>query len=160
MKTKTGMSIGLALTLMVGVFATMLALGLFTTVDVQAAKTSEPPTSVVSTPAPSLTANEDEIDQLGEVSVAFTTSSSGALAVGDTITVEFPGNVYVPAFIDNTGKKQVAATDLVMVNSVAATKVVVSGQKATVTVPTTSPRNRQRCGCDRCVPYSGHHSTS
>ena len=31
MKTKTGMSIGLALTLMVGVFATMLALGLFTT---------------------------------------------------------------------------------------------------------------------------------
>ena len=30
MKTKTGMSIGLALTLMVGVFATMLALGLFT----------------------------------------------------------------------------------------------------------------------------------
>ena len=31
MKTKIGMSLGLALTLMVGVFATMLALGLFTT---------------------------------------------------------------------------------------------------------------------------------
>ena len=36
MKTKTGMSIGLALTLMVGVFATMLALGLFTNTEVQA----------------------------------------------------------------------------------------------------------------------------
>ena len=36
MKTKIGMSIGLALTLMVGVFATMLALGLFTTTEVRA----------------------------------------------------------------------------------------------------------------------------
>ena len=36
MKTKTGMSIGLALTLMVGVFATMLALGLFTNNEVRA----------------------------------------------------------------------------------------------------------------------------
>ena len=36
MKTKIGMSIGLALTLMVGVFATMLALGLFTTTEVEA----------------------------------------------------------------------------------------------------------------------------
>ena len=36
MKTKTGMSIGLALTLMVGVFATMLALGLFTNTEVRA----------------------------------------------------------------------------------------------------------------------------
>ena len=36
MKTKTGMSIGLALTLMVGVFATMLALGLFTNSEVRA----------------------------------------------------------------------------------------------------------------------------
>ena len=38
MKTKTGMSIGLALTLMVGVFATMLALGLFTTNEVRATR--------------------------------------------------------------------------------------------------------------------------
>ena len=36
MKTKIGMSLGLALTLMVGVFATMLALGLFTTTEVGA----------------------------------------------------------------------------------------------------------------------------
>ena len=36
MKTKTGMSIGLALTLMVGVFATMLALGLFTNNEARA----------------------------------------------------------------------------------------------------------------------------
>ena len=36
MKTKIGMSLGLALTLMVGVFATMLALGLFTTTEVRA----------------------------------------------------------------------------------------------------------------------------
>ena len=35
MKTKFGMSIGLALTLMVGVFATMLALGLFTTEEAE-----------------------------------------------------------------------------------------------------------------------------
>ena len=135
MKTKFGMSIGLALTLMVGVFATMLALGLFTTVDVQAAKTSDPPTSVVSDPLPQLTADEDEVDELGVVSIAFTTSDSGTLAIGETITVEFPGNVYVPAFIDNTGTKKVALDDLVMVNQVAATKVAVSGQKATVTVP-------------------------
>ena len=39
MKTKTGMSIGLALTLMVGVFATMLALGLFTPTPARAAIT-------------------------------------------------------------------------------------------------------------------------
>ena len=38
MKTKIGMSLGLALTLMVGVFATMLALGLFTTNEVRAIK--------------------------------------------------------------------------------------------------------------------------
>ena len=38
MKTKTGLSLGLALTLMVGVFATMLALGLFTTPHVGGAK--------------------------------------------------------------------------------------------------------------------------
>ena len=36
MKTRIGMSLGLALTLMVGVFATMLALGLFTTTEVRA----------------------------------------------------------------------------------------------------------------------------
>ena len=40
MKTKTGMSIGLALTLVVGVFATMLALGLFTTTEVGAQATA------------------------------------------------------------------------------------------------------------------------
>ena len=38
MKTKIGMSLGLALTLMVGVFATMLALGLFTTTEVRSAR--------------------------------------------------------------------------------------------------------------------------
>ena len=36
MKTRIGMSLGLALTLMVGVFATMLALGVFTTTEVRA----------------------------------------------------------------------------------------------------------------------------
>ena len=40
MKTRIGMSLGLALTLMVGVFATMLALGLFTTTEVRAQSAS------------------------------------------------------------------------------------------------------------------------
>ena len=40
MKTRIGMSLGLALTLMVGVFATMLALGLFTTTEVGAQATA------------------------------------------------------------------------------------------------------------------------
>ena len=52
MKTKTGMSIGLALTLMVGVFATMLALGLFTTNEVGAQSTGSVSRSIAATVAP------------------------------------------------------------------------------------------------------------
>ena len=43
MKTRIGMSLGLALTLMVGVFATMLALGLFTTTEVRAQQAMRQP---------------------------------------------------------------------------------------------------------------------
>ena len=139
MKTKTGMSIGLALTFMVGVFATMLALGLFTTVEVQAAKDTDPATMVTGpgtlTPdIPTVTVVDVvTIDTLTQVDVAFETSTTGALKAGDTITVEFPGNVYVPSFIDNTGTKK--TTNVVTVDGTAATKVAVSGQKATLTIP-------------------------
>ena len=52
MKTKTGMSLGLALTLMVGVFATMLALGLFTNAEVRAQSTGSVNRSIAATVAP------------------------------------------------------------------------------------------------------------
>ena len=69
MKTKTGMSIGLALTLMVGVFATMLALGLFTTTEVRAAITG----------------------------ASMTLSDNDALAQDVTATIEFKTNVAITA---------------------------------------------------------------
>ena len=146
MKTRTGLSIGLALTLMVGVFATMLALGLFTTVDVQAAKGSDPATMVTGTAGtdsdqPGLSVTSEFIDTLTEAAVTFTTSTDGALAVSDTITVEFPGNVYVPSFIDNTGTKQANAVTVAVDGAAAvpATKVATSGQKVTVTTPAAVP---------------------
>ena len=52
MKTKIGMSLGLALTLMVGVFATILALGLFTTTEVGAQSTGSVNRSIAATVAP------------------------------------------------------------------------------------------------------------
>ena len=103
MKTKTGMSIGLAMTLMVGVFATMLALGLFTAAPVGADHEGEPVRGTDAgtvdghsiiykhTPAgPGAPAN---------VSVEFLAPTN--LEVGtDSILIEFNDNVQVPDTFD------------------------------------------------------------
>ena len=87
MKTKTGMSIGLALTLMVGVFATMLALGLFTNNEVQAQSAASATRSF----------NPATVDP-GEpviVTIAFT---GAILGINETIPAGF---TYVTSTVDS-----------------------------------------------------------
>ena len=124
MKTKTGMSIGLALTLMVGVFATMLALGLFTNNPVQAQTAV---TGVM------LSHSSDDTGAFTQVTVKFV--ATNGVDFDDTITIEFSGD-------DNTG-----ATGVILlnnfdpedttVNNVATTTATrISGQRGLiVTVP-------------------------
>ena len=90
MKTKTGMSIGLALTLVVGVFATMLALGLFTTTDVRAAAVGPVTVSHVPTiTSPDVPNPVDAtVPTAAMVTVKFTTTT--VLAAEQTITIGFP----------------------------------------------------------------------
>ena len=114
MKTKKGMSIGLALTLMVGVFATMLALGLFTTNEVRAQ----------SVDTPSLAADPALIDTVALITVEF--QAGTALPNGGTITIVFPNTAHVPSKIEK---------NTVTINEMAAAKVEVSDQAVTLTVP-------------------------
>ena len=108
MKTKTGMSIGLALTLVVGVFATMLALGVFTPNEARAQEATK-----VSPGA--LTFNATEVDAPTTVMVQFNTSpviaaqpnnnppilasDGGIVEVGGKIYIEFPATAIVPSGI-------------------------------------------------------------
>ena len=120
MKTKTGMSIGLALTLMVGVFATMLALGLFTNNEVRAIH--EDPSGVEPGTASSSPAT---VDTVSTVTVNFEPHVN--LVADDTITLVFPPTMSVPSiFEDNPGS--------VTVGTPAAKAVKVSGQTVTLTV--------------------------
>ena len=77
MKTRIGMSLGLALTLMVGVFATMLALGLFTTTEVRAQQASATRSFDPATVVPG-----------GTVTVTIS-DISGALGVTETLPAGF-----------------------------------------------------------------------
>ena len=120
MKTRTGMSIGLALTLMVGVFATMLALGLFTNPQVEAVH--EDPSEVTAGTASS---DPTTVDTVSTVTVSFTPHVD--LVADDTITLVFPPTMGVSSmFKDNTAN--------VTVGTVAAKAVKVSGQTVTLTV--------------------------
>ena len=128
MKTKTGMSIGLALTLMVGVFATMLALGLFTTPAVQAQETE------TSVGPGALTFTPGTVDTVAAVTVQFTTSADGAVVADGTISIEFPATAFVPDTI---------APNTVTIDppDEAAKAVMVSGQTVTLTVTTAITAN-------------------
>ena len=85
MKTKTGMSIGLALTLMVGVFATMLALGLFTNTEVRANN----PTALVLMPATGVTLTTAGTNNI--VDVEENTTAVGTMgATHDTTADDHP----------------------------------------------------------------------
>ena len=130
MKTKIGMSLGLALTLVVGVFATMLALGLFTTTEVRAQSTkSVSDVSVSHAPETS--------GQFTKVTVKFKTSvdldgsgtdTGGALVVGGIITIVFDDNVGMPPSPISAAKGQLT------VNGVK-TSATFLGQNAMVSVP-------------------------
>ena len=76
MKTKIGMSLGLALTLVVGVFATMLALGLFTPAPAQAAISDV-----------TVTTNPTTQNSPTTVTAVFTTAT--AVPDGGSIVIEF-----------------------------------------------------------------------
>ena len=78
MKTKIGMSLGLALILMVGVFATMLALGLFTTTEVRAQQASATRSFNPTTVAPG-----------GTVTVTITVPDTGLGIVTETLPAGF-----------------------------------------------------------------------
>ena len=119
MKTKTGMSLGLALTLMVGVFATMLALGLFTNTEVRAQAETETEVDDVT-----VQITPDTIDTVTEVTVAFQSTSD--LDEGESIIIEFPGNMFVPEEINKTD---------VEIGSAAADDVEVDGQEVTLENP-------------------------
>ena len=84
MKTKTGLSLGLALTLMVGVFATMLALGLFTTNEARADAPTAPMIEVGSATAVALASlNHPENTQaVGTLSVTHDFAASGHVGTG------------------------------------------------------------------------------
>ena len=133
MKTKTGMSIGLALTLMVGVFATMLALGLFTTTEVQAQ-----PAETDMVTGVSVSHSPETRDAFATVTVEFTTSEDpdgavdplvgGPLAVAESIVITFDAGVALPT------APILVATGQVTVNNVA-TGAAFAGQVATVAVP-------------------------
>ncbi|PKB78800.1 MAG: hypothetical protein BZY88_16605 [SAR202 cluster bacterium Io17-Chloro-G9] len=93
MKTKIGLTFGLTLTLVLGVFAVMLALGLFPTTSVQAGTLSASAITVVHSPT--------EPGDPAKVTVKFTTVE--ALVGGqDTIKIEFEDDVQVPVTLDRT----------------------------------------------------------
>ena len=113
MKTKTGMSIGLALTLMVGVFATMLALGLFTTTPQVGADHSppsqEPPTNEHDTlkgagMVDPFTLSVDHSPKSpgvpAKVTVTFDTPVALSVAEDAVIVIEFNDDVKMPATFD------------------------------------------------------------
>ena len=112
MKTKIGMSLGLALMLVFGVFATMLALGLFATSEVQAkvgptsdavgfneVKVSANVTGPGAGNIPTAEASPDEAGAIARYTIVFETPSD-LIAGSDTITIQFEDDVFVPTIID------------------------------------------------------------
>ena len=122
MKTRIGIPLGLALTLVVGVFATMLALGLFTTTAVQAQ-------TATAVDAGDLEFDPAETDVVAAVQVVFT--ATGGVAAGGAISIEFPATAVVPSKIAND-----AVTITVDGAPEDAAGVMPSGQTVTLTVTT------------------------
>ena len=122
MKTKTGLSLGLALTLMVGVFATMLALGLFTANEVRAAAVVD--LSVAST--------VNTIDDRTQITVTFDTAT--LLPAEGTIKVVFPDTMVVPSFIEDDTKLAASPSKVTVGGAFA--ESATKGQTITVTNPT------------------------
>ena len=119
MKTKTGMSIGLALTLMVGVFATMLALGLFTPNEARAEIT-----------VPTVVHDPNDTGVAAEVTVTFVTSD--ALTTTSEIEIAFHTDVMVPITSDIVAAR-VSVSDGTRTQN--AGTVTASGDQVMVTVP-------------------------
>ena len=124
MKSKFGLTLGLAATLMVGVFATMLALGLFTTNEVQAQEaTGVTVVSVASDPA--------TIEGFSAVTVTFTPTKE--LVAGDTVTIEFPSDMALPSV---TGDDPYLPANVQVGNNVV-TSIAVDDNEVTLTVSAT-----------------------
>ena len=100
MKTKTSMSIGLALTLVVGVFATMLALGLFTTTEVGAQSTASATRSF----SPATVAPD------GQVVVTITVANATIGSVTETLPTGFTYVSSSGAVVDTTNLPNVKFT--------------------------------------------------
>jgi len=98
MKTKIGMSFGLALMLAVGVFATMLALGMFTSSPAEAAHVTSGDNDVTSTTA---VASPNDPGAATKMTMTFVTNTQ-LDALTDTIIIEFDDDVTVPTVIDKS----------------------------------------------------------
>ena len=98
MKTKIGMSFGLALMLAVGIIATMLALGTFTTGQVEAS--SHEVTEVTDV---NVTASPNDPGAATKMTITFVTNTQ-LDALTDTISIGFSGfgGISVPAVIDRS----------------------------------------------------------
>ena len=97
MKTKIGMSFGLALMLAVGVFATMLALGIFTSSPVEAT----PITAGHTVAGVSAAASPNDPGAATTMTIKFITPTR-LDALTDTIMIEFDDDVTVPTVIDKS----------------------------------------------------------
>jgi hypothetical protein len=101
MKTKIGMSFGLALMLAVGVFATMLALGVFTSGSVEAKHITTGANDVTASETDDVGAKAEPNDPGAPTKMTFTFVTNTQLdALTDTIIIEFEDDVSVPAVID------------------------------------------------------------
>ena len=94
MKTKIATTFGLALVLAVGIFATMLALGMFSTSSVEAGDTNQIHTDTIT-----VLHEPNTPGDAAKITVTF--GVSGALNVGDNFTIEFEDDVQVPDTIAN-----------------------------------------------------------
>ena len=101
MKTRIGMSIGLALTLVVGVFATMLALGLFTSTEVRAQSTVSVTRSFAATVAPD-----------GTLTVTITPVDVAPGSITETLPAGF---TYVDSTIGDSGTASAAGQEVTFV---------------------------------------------
>ncbi len=98
MKTKIGISIGIAWMLALGVFSTMLALGMFTSAPVEAKHITLGSNDVTNTTAAAL-----PNDPGAATKMTFTFVTNTQLdALTDTIMVEFDDDVTVPTLLDKS----------------------------------------------------------
>ena len=136
MNTKIGTSFGLVMLMVIGVIATMLALGMFTAKPASAAIGT---VSMVSTPTTAGATAQHTVTVSGN-------GTQQAIGVGGTITVTFDSKFTVPSSIASSAIKM--KSDSISAGSgvgtanqlVPAGAVTVSGRAITITVPDMDPQ--------------------